>query len=149
MPQPREHQTREAARSWALQSARREQEPEAALTSCPGELGLAAGLDDLAVGGHIAERRRGPLGLRPQLAVVLQDLGGRGLGHFRVQSLQRGGGGGEILVFIITDVPGIAGVTGELVEAGGLLAFRRQRVGLGAVLDEAGSQRETASEQCC
>lgn len=121
-----------------------------ALTRCPGELGLTAGLDDLAVGGHVTESGLGSLRFRPQLAVVLQNLDCRGLGHFRVQCLQRRGGGGrEVLIFIITDVPGITGVAGKLVKAGGLLAFHRQRVGLGAVLDEAGSQRETESEQCC
>lgn len=123
--------------------------PKTALTRRPGELGLAAGLDDLAVGGHVTERSLGPLRLRPQLAVVLQNLGCRGLGHFRVQSLQRGRRGREVLIFVITDVPGVTGIAGKLVKAGGLLAFHRQRVGLGAVLDETGSQRETVSELCC
>lgn len=112
-----------------------------ALTRGPGELCLTAGLDDLAVGGQVPEGGLAPLGLHPQLAVVLQDLSCRGLGHFRVQSLQRGRGGGEVLVFIIPDVPGIAGAAGKLVEAGGLLAFHGQPTGLGAVLDEAVSQR--------
>lgn len=122
-----------------------------ALTRGPGELGLAAGLDDLAVGGQVTEGRLAPLGLHPQLAVVLQNLRCRGLGHFRVQSLQRGrgGGGGEVLVFVIPDVPGITGTAGKLVEAGGLLAFHGQPTGLGAVLDEAASQRGTGSEPCC
>lgn len=120
-----------------------------ALTRCPGQLGLTTGLDDLAVGGHVTESGRGPLGFCPQLAVVLQNLGGCGLGHFRVQSLQRRRGRREVLIFIITNVPGITGVAGKLMKAGGLLAFHRQCVGLGAVLDEAGSQRETVSKQCC
>lgn len=112
-----------------------------ALTRGPGELGLAAGLDDLAVGGQLTQGSLAPLRLHPQLAVVLQNLRCRGLGHFRVQSLQRGGGGGEVLIFVIADVPGVAGAASKLVEARGLLAFHGQPAGLGAVLDEAVSQR--------
>lgn len=63
-----------------------------ALTRCPGELGLTARLDYLAVGGHVTESRLGPLRFCPQLAVVLQYLCCRGLGHSRVQSLERGRG---------------------------------------------------------
>lgn len=117
-----------------------------ALTRHPGELGLAAGLVDLAVGGHLTESRLSPLRFHPHLAVVLQDLCSCGLGHFRVQSLQRGRRGSEVFIFIITNVPGITGVAGKLMKAGGLLTFHRQRTGFGAVLDEAGSQRETMSE---